>query len=408
MPAEERETARYSSDLVANFAVQAFLQRRLSRALMRTRAAALMARLERACVPVPGRPQAYRAAQRRLIAFRAAASWGATDYLAVMPDLCVRAVEEGEEFEGGYFALSTAEFDVTAYLHLGIPHPAIPTGPPAPLVCPCGVNSGPRSCSASNGEVDAYMDSLASCGGNFDYHFSSNTRRHNQWRDTWTAFVRAMSAAAVDEPRDFDDGRVRPDIAMASLRGRGLWLCDVVITCPTCSTNFGAGAFIDGQAVAAAEQRKLTVYGRSLWAAEQPPPRFIPLAGSTLGRIGAHARGFMTELLRAGRADRLRLNRQHLNLHQAPTYWRRRISISLRAVVAFVILQRLRAARQQGAESGGSGGARRARGRLLSNTLGWRERARHHAVAMRRADEGVVGGAGGDMVGTGFASRWGD
>ena len=79
-----------------------------------------------------------------------------------------------------------------------------------------------------------------------------------------------------------------------------------------------------------------------------------------------------------------------------------------RAVVAFVILQRLRAARQQGAESGGSGGARRARGRLLSNTLGWRERARHHAVAMRRADEGVVGGAGGGMVGTGFASRWGD
>ena len=160
--------------------------------------------------------------------------------------------------------------------------------------------------------------------------------------------------------------------------------------------------------MAAAEQRKLTVYGRSLWAAEQPPPRFIPLAGSTLGRIGAHARGFMTELLRAGRADRLRLNRQHLNLHQAPTYWRRRISISLRAVVAFVILQRLRAARRQGAESGGSGGARRARGRLLLNTLGWRERARHHAVAMRRADEGVVGGAGGDMVGTGFASRWGD
>ena len=53
----------------------------------------------------------------------------------------------------------------------------------------------------------------------------------------------------------------------------------------TCSTNFGAGAFIDGQAVAAAEQRKLTVYGRSLWAAERPPPRFIPLAGSTLGRI---------------------------------------------------------------------------------------------------------------------------
>ena len=58
------------------------------------------------------------------------------------------------------FALSTEEFDVTAYLHLGIPHPAIPTGPPAPLVCPCGVNSGPRSCSASNGEVDAYMDTL--------------------------------------------------------------------------------------------------------------------------------------------------------------------------------------------------------------------------------------------------------
>ena len=125
------------------------------------------------------------------------------------------------------------------------------------------------------------MDSLESCGGDFDCHFSSNTRRHNQWRDTWTAFMRAMSAAAVDEPRDFDDGRVRPDIAMASLHGRGLWLCYVVITCPTCSTNFGAGAFVDGQAVAAAEQRKLTVYGRSLWAAERPPPRFIPLAGST-------------------------------------------------------------------------------------------------------------------------------
>ena len=113
--------------------------------------------------------------------------------------------------------------------------------------------------------------------------------------------------------------RVRPDIvAMASLRGRGLWLCDVVITCPTCSTNFGAGAFVDGQAVAAAEQRKLTVYGCSrcsLWTAEQPPPRFVPLAGSTLDRIGAHARGFMTELLRAGRADRLRLNRL---LHQTP------------------------------------------------------------------------------------------
>ena len=82
---------------------------------MRTRAAALLARRERACGPVPGRPQAYWAAQRRLIAFRAAASWRATDYLAVMPDLCVRAVEEGEEFEGGYFALSTAEFDLTAY-----------------------------------------------------------------------------------------------------------------------------------------------------------------------------------------------------------------------------------------------------------------------------------------------------
>ena len=130
------------------------------------------------------------------------------------------------------------------------------------------------------------MDCLASHGGNFDYHFSSNIRR-----DTWTAFVRAMSAAAVDEPREFDDGRVRPDIAMASLHGRGLWLCDIAITCPTCSTNFGAGAFIDGQAVAAAEQRKLTVYGRSLWAAEQPPPRFIPLAGSSGGTKSANPYG---------------------------------------------------------------------------------------------------------------------
>ena len=55
-----------------------------------------------------------------------------------LPDVCAREVEEGEQSEDGYFALSTEEFDVTAYLHLGIPNPAIPTGRPASLVCPCG------------------------------------------------------------------------------------------------------------------------------------------------------------------------------------------------------------------------------------------------------------------------------
>ena len=29
-------------------------------------------------------------------------------------------------------------------------------------------------------------------------------------------------------------------------------------------------------------------------------------------------------------------------------------------------------------------------------------------ISLRQADEGVVGGAGDDMVGTGFAARWGD
>ena len=218
-----------------------------------------------------------------------------------------------------------------------------------------------------------------------------------------------MTAASVDEPRDFDNGQVRPDIAMVALRGRGLWLCDIAITSPTCDTNFGAGAFVDGQAVAAAEKRKLALYGRSLWAAEQPPPRVIPLAGSTLGRIGEAARGFMTELLRTGRADRLRLNRQHLKRRQAPAYRWRRISISLRAMVAFTTTQRLRAARQQGAGPRGVSTASRARGRSLANTLGWREHARRHADAMWRADGGMDGsGEGGEMIGTGFASRRGD
>ena len=108
----------------------------------------------------------------------------------------------------------------------------------------------------------------------------------------------------------------------------------------------------------------------------------------------------MTELLRAGRADRLRLNRQHLNRHQAQAYWRRRISISLHAMAAFTTIQRLRAARQQGAGPRGGSTASRARGRPLASTLGWQEHARRHADVMWRADGGMdCSGEGGEMVG---------
>ena len=407
IPAERLAAASYQADdLLANLSSTTHLQRRLSRAFAGAERARVGegimrdlrgVRRERAAarrLPPAAREAALhevtvlgRGILRRRHVWRAACGWGATDYLAVLPD---------STDYSGFVAMAPEVFRVTVALHLGIQYWQLARG--APRRCPCSTDGG-----AGCAELDGRLDVALSCGR--AGHTFTHGRRHDSWRIVWGAFLRAHAWPSAEERRSairhHAPGCVVPDIMTWGPTGR-LFGLDVRITHTTSPllNTFGLHA----TRIAAHEREKLRLYRRSAWPQQPVVPVIVPLVASTFGGVGGHAQGFFRRVVRGyGEAapflsDALRF--QNLNSGQHAVLWRRRICVALRIVVACQVLARVNgAAVAFDAASPDVARSSMAPWRRLQRRFAFAPARGVFLAAERAAVDGGVGGAyGGDIA----------
>ena len=381
VPAAQRAAAGYASELVGNLGRTAFLQRRLGRAdaahrrqllreLVATRRLAAARALRRASAAVRaappdaaggtctdealGRALHARAAAtrevrrwcRRQFALDAAASWGASDFLAVLPD---------STSYSGYTAIAPPMYRVSVAIYLGLPPLDFALG--APRRCPCA-----SACRSLDSDVG--LDVLLGC--NQAGHVFSLTRRHDFWVCAWGAFLSAHGVRAAEEPRlhvaRVAPGCKCPDHLVFGDDGRLTGL-DVVIShpCPPRCHTFGSyGAFLSGVAA-----RKRRQYARSAWREQDVVPHIVPLAASTFGSVAPVTRRYFDAVVgRRGPLDFHDVDGigfQNLHGAQHSLLWRRRLCTSLRIAVASTVVARLHVSAPTGAAPPPVAAARRRR-----------------------------------------------
>ena len=261
---------------------------------------------------------------RRLFAWSAARSWGATDYLAVLPD--------SVDYRG-WTSLSPPAMRVTVALHLGLQYAPVVRGE----VQLCG-------CAQRCGVLDGLLDRTLSCARLG--HSYTHSQRHDCWSRSWGAFLAAHRMPLATEPRRALQGTdcTCYDHLTRSAAGRLLGL-DVAVHHPT---RPGEMSFSTPQRrLEGWEARKRRVYAASLWAQQPEVPDCIPLIGTTLGQVGPAAQRFFAAVVRqhvAGASLVAELGFQHLHGAQHTVFWRRRICVQLRIAVATQVMARVHAA----------------------------------------------------------------
>ena len=340
---------------------------------------------------------AVRQLRRRLFAWQAAQSWGATDYLAVLPD--------SVDYQG-WTVLVPPVFRVTVALHLGIMYAPLALGDVRQ--CGCDAHAG-----IGCGELDALMDRVLACAG--AGHAFTHTQRHDHWVRVWGAFLRAHGMPLATEPR-------------RALQGTGCRCYDHL-------TRVGAGRLVGldvalhhaalpdavsfstpERRLARWERRKRTLYSESAWRDQPEVPHCVPLVASTFGQIGPAARRFFESVVRRRVSGAMllgELGSQNLHGGQHSILWRRRICVQLRVAVGAQVVGRVHTARAPL-----HGGRSRRIGQSLRDfdvARGWQlrvmQQCHHVGSQLVGADVGGVGfGYGGDharlgVLGDGFVRR---
>ena len=419
IPAARRTAAGYSAELVGNLGNTAHLQRRLGHAdaahrhqqlreLIATRRIACARELRRASAAVRaaspdaagdgfddevlGRAIHARALaqagarrwSRRQFTLEAAASWGASDFLAVLPD---------STSYSGYTAIAPPMYRVSVAIYLGINLLELDQG--TARRCPCD-----EACRPLDSAIG--LDVLLGC--NRAGHAFTLSRRHDFWVCTWGAFLSAHGVRAAEEPRlhvaRVAPGCKCPDHLVFGDDGRLTGL-DVVIShaCPPLRHTFGTyGAFLSG--VAARKRRQY----RHSWPAQAARPRIVPLAASTFGSVAPVTRRYFEAVVhRRGPAsfhDVDGIGFQNLHGAQHSLLWRRRLCTALRIAVACTVVARLSVSAPAGVVAPVITAARRSRSFRPVQDLQRRTLAAMHAAPGCRGSGGFDGsGAGGSFGG---------
>ena len=420
IPVERRAAAGYAPELVENLGRTAHLQRRLGHAdaahrcrqlreLIATRRIAHARELRRASAAVRaaspaaadddfddevlGRAIHARALahggtrrwSRRQFTLAAAASWGASDFIAVLPDSTTYS---------GYTAIAPPMYRVSVAIYLGVNLLELEQG--AARRCPCD-----EACRPLDSAIG--LDVLLGC--NHAGHAFTLSRRHDFWVCAWGAFVSAHGVRAAEEPRlhvaRVAPGCKCPDHLVFGDDGRLTGL-DVVIShaCPPLRHTFGTyGAFLSGVAA-----RKRRQYTRS-WPAQAARPHIIPLAASTFGSVAPVTRRYFEAVVhRRGPAalhDADGIGFQNLHGAQHSLLWRRRLCTALRIAIACTVVARLSVSAPAGAVAPVITAARRCRSFRPAQDLQRRTLAAERAMPARQGSDdcsGIDAGAsfGGD------------
>ena len=353
---------------------------------------------------------ALHAALRRAHAFRASRSWGATDFLAAVPD----SVDYS-----GYVSMTPAAFRISLHVLLGLPYQPLVRG--GPYACPC---TGERPCGLDH---DPFFDVALTCsaGG----HSVSRGLRHDLWVGAWCAFLRAHGYRVETDHQlrarfAALPGRTkRPDLLATTPEGALLPL-DAAIGHATCPLSHAAldalgaprGLPARGQNghlvhVERLERGKCGEYRRQYRQGLWPPPclaqrpvAVVPLAASTYGCVGPAARRLFSAVVR--RAERHAavvsdaVQQQGLARSQHIEMWRRRLCVFLRIAVATQVMGRVQDATQAGGAA--ARGSRTGRGsfewaRVVPRRVAFPGRFGRRATAPVRDPLG--GGSGGAFGG---------
>ena len=321
---------------------------------------------------------------RRQFTLEAAASWGASDFLAVLPD---------STSYSGYTAIAPPMYRVSVAIYLGINLLELDQG--TARRCPCD-----EACRPLDSAIG--LDVLLGC--NRAGHAFTLSRRHDFWVCTWGAFLSAHGVRAAEEPRlhvaRVAPGCKCPDHLVFGDDGRLTGL-DVVIShaCPPLRHTFGTyGAFLSG--VAARKRRQY----RHSWPAQAARPRIVPLAASTFGSVAPVTRRYFEAVVhRRGPAsfhDVDCIGFQNLHGAQHSLLWRRRLCTALRIAVACTVVARLSVSAPAGVVAPVITAARRSRSFRPVQDLQRRTLAAMHAAPGCRGSDGFDGsGAGGSFGG---------